>query len=88
MMPRMRQALVEFENVEDALTCVQSCQVELPFWLIMLFIVDSCLCHVPSRATRCTSWIVLYFSISLPVKKSLGEEFGTCFNFVGYSIVL
>ena len=29
MMPRMRQALVEFENVEDALTCVQSCQVDI-----------------------------------------------------------
>jgi len=28
MMPRMRQALVEFENVEDAVSCVQSCQVE------------------------------------------------------------
>ena len=27
MMPRMRQALVEFELVEDAISCVQSCQV-------------------------------------------------------------
>lgn len=27
MMPRMRQALVEFENVEDAISCVQMCQV-------------------------------------------------------------
>ncbi len=32
MMPRMRQALVEFEKVEEALACVQSCQVwRLPF---------------------------------------------------------
>lgn len=27
MMPRLRQALVEFENMEDAISCVQSCQV-------------------------------------------------------------
>jgi len=29
MMPRMRQALVEFEQIEDAISCVQSCQVNL-----------------------------------------------------------
>ena len=27
MMPRLRQALIEFENMEDAINCVQSCQV-------------------------------------------------------------
>ena len=27
MMPRMRQALVEFENLEEAISCVQMCQV-------------------------------------------------------------
>ena len=27
MMPRMRQALVEFEVMEDAINCVQMCQV-------------------------------------------------------------
>lgn len=27
MMPRLRQALVEFENIEDAINCVTSCQV-------------------------------------------------------------
>ncbi len=27
MMPRMRQALVEFENVEESISCVQMCQV-------------------------------------------------------------
>ena len=27
MMPRLRQALVEFENTEDAINCVSSCQV-------------------------------------------------------------
>ena len=31
MMPRLRQALIEFENVEDAINCVQSCQVNI-FW--------------------------------------------------------
>ena len=27
MMPRMRQALVEFEKLEDAINCVNTCQV-------------------------------------------------------------
>lgn len=27
MMPRMRQALVEFEMIEDAISCVSTCQV-------------------------------------------------------------
>ena len=27
MMPRLRQALVEFENIEDAIVCVQTSQV-------------------------------------------------------------
>ena len=27
MMPKLRQALIEFENVEDAIKCVQECQV-------------------------------------------------------------
>ena len=26
MMPRMRQALIEFENIEDAINCVQNTQ--------------------------------------------------------------
>ena len=30
MMPRLRQALIEFENMEDAINCVQSCQVIQP----------------------------------------------------------
>jgi len=29
MMPRMRQALVEFENIDDAISCVTMCQVEI-----------------------------------------------------------
>lgn len=38
MMPRLRQALVEFENIEDAIMCVQTSQVPVSrhfssFWL-------------------------------------------------------
>ena len=29
MMPRLRQALIEFENMEDAINSVQACQVHL-----------------------------------------------------------
>ena len=34
MMPRMRQALVEFENVDDAVSCVTMCQVN---WVFVVF---------------------------------------------------
>lgn len=38
MMPRMRQALVEFENVEDAVSCVQMCQVSTLLDVVTIYV--------------------------------------------------
>ena len=43
MMPRMRQALVEFEKVDEALACVQSCQVRMMTSTIHSIVVYSIL---------------------------------------------
>ena len=69
MMPRMRQALVEFENVDDAISCVQMCQVgPFPFMRHRYFVIF--LLHL--SPIRYISWTGLSSSIFQPAKKLLG----------------
>lgn len=42
MMPRLRQALIEFENMEDAINCVQACQVQCTPYIIKRVIFAHC----------------------------------------------